>query len=269
MLSVRNLSVGINNGQRSFFPVDRISFKIERQETLALVGESGSGKSMTALALMGLLPAGAVLSGNITFNGQSISDSGLHSFQALRGKHISMIFQEPAAALNPVLTIGSQICDIIRHHHRLTHHLARARALSLFEQAGLNDPEFIFGAYPHQLSGGMAQRCMIAMALSCQPQLMIADEPTTALDVSTQTQILQLIAALQQEYHFALLMISHDLGVVSALADRVAVMQSGKILEQNSTQQLLGNPQNVYTRQLLNAHSELYDLALDGPCEDT
>jgi len=254
LLKVKNLAIKISHPGGSFFPVRDVDFSIEAGETFAIVGESGSGKTMTALALLDLLPAAAqVVGGKIFWDGQQLLGDGKSQLSKLRGKHIAMIFQNAVSALNPVFRIGTQISDIIRTHLPMSRKAARQKALALFEQVGLNRPAQIFKAYPHQLSGGMAQRVMIAIALSCHAELIIADEPTTALDKTTQVQILRLLKRLQQEQRFGLLLISHDIGWVSAMADTVAVMKSGAFVEQGPAAQILQNPAHPYTQMLLDS----------------
>ena len=252
LLCVRNLTIEIGQLNNKFFPVQDINFEIDFGKTLALVGESGSGKTLTALALLGLLPKQArQVNGEIYFKNQLVSAEDNFQFQALRGKHIAMLFQNALSALNPVFRIGTQLIDVLKTNQNLTYQAAKSNIFELFDQVGLDEHERIFTAYPHQLSGGMAQRVLIAMALSCRPELIIADEPTTALDVSTQTQILQLISSLQKSYNFSMLLISHDLHVVSTLADYIMVMRNGKILEENLTELLFASPQHPYTRELV------------------
>jgi len=207
---------------------------------------------MTALTLLDLLPAAArVVGGNVFWDGQQLLGNGKSQLSKLRGRHIAMIFQNAVSALNPVFRIGAQISDIIRTHLPMSRKAARQKALALFEQVGLNRPAQIFAAYPHQLSGGMSQRVMIAIALSCHAELIIADEPTTALDKTTQVQILRLLKRLQQEQRFGLMLISHDIGWVSAMADTVAVMKSGAFVEQGPAARILQNPAHSYTKMLL------------------
>jgi peptide/nickel transport system ATP-binding protein len=248
LLRVRNLCVHVQSSSQSVFSVQNVSFDIHPAETIALVGESGSGKTLTALALLGLLPHRAQqTAGEFLFKGKVVPSA------SLRGKYAAMIFQNPVAALNPVIRIGHQIADVIRTHLNLNAKQAKRRTLTLLELAGLNDVERVYRAYPHQLSGGMAQRVMIAMALSCQPALIIADEPTTALDVITQSQILAEIQRLQVEHRFALLLISHDMSVVRQLADTILIMRAGRIVESGPAERLLENPQHEYTQTLVNA----------------
>ncbi len=232
--------------------VDRISFEIAAGETLGLVGESGSGKSATSLALLRLLPASASLSGAMTFDGHDLLAETDATMRRLRGREIAMIFQEPMTALNPVMQIGTQIAEAIRAHHpRLSRSEVRARTLSALHEVALPDPERRVRDFPHQFSGGQRQRILIAIALANRPRLLIADEPTTALDVTVQAQILDLLRRLRQTHGLAMLFISHDLAVVSQIADRVAVMQRGRIVEQASAATLFRSPAHPYTRQLL------------------
>ncbi|CDG84456.1 ABC transporter ATP-binding protein [Janthinobacterium agaricidamnosum] len=230
-----------------------LDFSIAAGETLALVGESGCGKSSTALALMRLLPASARVKGQVLFEGQDLVTLPPPALRALRGNAISMIFQEPMTSLNPVLTIGRQIVEVLRLHQPLSAGAARRRAIELLELVKLPEPRRRIDDYPHQLSGGQRQRVMIAMAVACHPRLLIADEPTTALDVTIQAQILELLDALRREFSMALLLITHDLGVVGQWADRVAVMYGGEKLEQGTTGQIFTRPQHSYTRGLLGA----------------
>ncbi len=207
---------------------------------------------MTALALLGLLPAAAQqCSGEICFGNRRLSPDQPGSFARVRGREIAMIFQDAAAALNPVFRVGHQIDDVIRQHLRLSRRLVRRRTHSMLAQVGFDDPQRVYRAYPHQLSGGMAQRVMIAMAMSCNPRLLIADEPTTALDVTVQSRILSLIAQLQARHGFALLLVSHDIGVVARLADEILVMRAGKMVEVGAARDLLANPKHAYTRRLV------------------
>ncbi|HEX9653416.1 MAG TPA: ABC transporter ATP-binding protein [bacterium] len=256
LLRVRNLCVHVQSSSQSVFSVQDVFFDIHPAETVALVGESGSGKTLTALALLGLLPNAAhQTAGEILFKGKQLPSA------RLRGRHVAMIFQNPSAALNPVIRVGHQIEDVIRTHLRLSAKQAKGETLNLLKLAGLIDGGWVYRAYPHQLSGGMAQRVMIAMALSCKPDLIIADEPTTALDVITQNQILAQIRALQAEHGFALLLISHDMNVVARLADTIVVMRAGRMVESGPAQQLLHDPQHTYTRTLLNATTGIPNLA--------
>ncbi len=255
LLRVENLTIRIDQPHGGFLAVDDVSFELGEGETLALVGQSGSGKTMTALSLIGLLPRQArKVNGEVWFAHRRISSGGKASFKQLRGRDIAMIFQEPHCALNPVFRAGTQVVDVMKTHLRISSKSAKLKVLELFEHVGLSDPIWTYQAYAHQLSGGMAQRVMIAMALSCGPRLIIADEPTTALDVSTQLQILRLIKNLQEQHRFSLLLISHDISVVSALADSVIVMSGGKIVDRGDVRQILDHPDNSYTRSLVDAN---------------
>lgn len=256
LLRIQNLSVVFKQPRLTFLVLQKVSFELQQGRTLALLGESGSGKTMTALALLGLLPPTLEqIDGEICFAGIKLDCRNKKSFSRVLGSQIATIFQEPAAALNPVFQVGKQISEVIRTHQNVSRKAAKDRVMQVFGQVSLSDPGWVYGAYPHQLSGGMAQRVMIAMALSCAPRLIIADEPTTALDVTTQIQILQLISDLQREHGFALLLISHDINVVAQLADSIAVMRAGRIIEKGETSELVVAPRNWYTRELI--HSNL------------
>ncbi len=232
--------------------VDDVALQIEPGEVLALVGESGCGKSMTALACMRLVPRpGRIESGAIEVAGRSILELSVPEMRALRGASISMIFQEPMTSLNPVVAVGRQVTEAVHLHERVSKAAARARALDLFEKVGIPDPADRLDAYAHQLSGGLKQRVMIAMALATVPSVLIADEPTTALDVTIQAQILELLREVQREFEVAILLITHDLGVVNELADRVAVMYAGKIVEEGTRMDVLGGGRHPYTQGLM------------------
>ncbi|PAV27827.1 peptide ABC transporter ATP-binding protein [Virgibacillus profundi] len=232
--------------------VDNISFSIYPGETVALVGESGSGKSITALSVMQLInKPGRIVEGNILIDGEEIIQLNPKQMTKIRGNEIAMIFQEPMTALNPVYTIGNQITEILRKHKKMSKIDARDKAINLLKTVGIPRAEEIMKEYPHQLSGGMRQRVMIAMAISCEPKLLIADEPTTALDVTIQAQILDLMAEMKEKYHMALLLITHDVGVVSEYADRVMVMYGGQIVEHAQTKELLRHTKHPYTKGLL------------------
>ncbi len=228
-----------------------IAFDVAEHQTVALVGESGSGKSVTAMAIVGLLPGNAEPSGSIAFQGRELLGASRRSLQRLRGKDIACVFQEPMSALNPVLTIGRQIAEPLLRHLRLSRRQARARAESLLDEVGMPEPRRRLASYPHELSGGQQQRAMIAMALACEPRLLIADEPTTALDVTIQRQILELLARLKTRHRMSMLFISHDLGVVGEIADRVVVMRRGEIREAGPVAAIFGAPRDPYTRALL------------------
>ena len=234
--------------------VDGVSFEIHAGEVLSLVGESGCGKSMTALSVMRLVPKpGRVSSGTIELCGHDVLSRSVAEMRLLRGSAAAMIFQEPMTSLNPVQTVGSQVVEAIRLHERVDIASARRRVVELFEQVRIPDPETRVDAYPHELSGGLKQRVMIAMALSMRPKLLIADEPTTALDVTIQAQILELMRELQRELGTAILLITHDLGVVNELADRIAVMYAGRIVEEGTREEVLGGARHPYTQGLLRA----------------
>jgi peptide/nickel transport system ATP-binding protein len=232
--------------------VKGISFQINAGETLGLVGESGSGKSATSLAVLRLLPHTATVRGSVQFGGEDLLGLPEETMRRRRGREIAMIFQEPMTALNPVMTVGGQIAEAVRAHHpRETRREVRAKVLAVMEEVGLPEVERRAKDYPHQFSGGQRQRILIAMAIVNRPQLLIADEPTTALDVTVQAQILGLLNGLRREHGLAMLFISHDLAVVAQVADRVAVMQRGEIVEQASVRELFGAPQHPYTQRLL------------------
>ncbi len=255
LLSVRDLSVTFTQGGRTTTAVDRISFDIAKGETVALVGESGSGKSVSALSVLKLLPypPAAHPGGQILFQGDDLLVKDEQALRKVRGNKITMIFQEPMTSLNPLHTIEQQIVEVLSLHQGMGDRQARARTLELFHEVGIRDPEKRLGAYPHQLSGGQRQRVMIAMALANEPELLIADEPTTALDVTVQAQILELLAQLKQKNGMSMLFITHDLGIVRKIADRVCVMTKGKIVETGPTAEIFANPQHDYTRHLLAA----------------
>jgi oligopeptide/dipeptide ABC transporter ATP-binding protein len=232
--------------------VDDVALRVEPGEVLALVGESGCGKSMTALACMRLVPRpGRIESGTIELAGRSILELSVPEMRALRGAGISMIFQEPMTSLNPVVAVGRQVTEAVHLHERISKSAARARALELFEKVGIPDPSDRLDAYPHQLSGGLKQRVMIAMALATVPSVLIADEPTTALDVTIQAQILELLREVQREFEVAILLITHDLGVVNELADRVAVMYAGRFVEEGTRMDVLAGGRHPYTQGLM------------------
>ncbi|TKB13771.1 MAG: ABC transporter ATP-binding protein [Mesorhizobium sp.] len=255
LLSVRDLSVAFAQGGTQSMAVDHISFDIARGETLALVGESGSGKSVSALSVLKLLPypAASHPSGKILFHGADLLGANEKTLRGVRGNKITMIFQEPMTSLNPLHTIEQQIVEVLKLHQGLGDRQARARVLELLTEVGIRDPQKRLDAYPHQLSGGQRQRVMIAMALANEPELLIADEPTTALDVTVQAQILELLAGLKSRKGMSMLFITHDLGIVRKIADRVCVMTKGKIVETGPTKEIFANPQHAYTKHLLAA----------------
>lgn len=255
VLSIEGLHVQLPLGSERAYAVEDVSYALAPQEILCVVGESGSGKSLTARAVMGLLPAPHVQyeKGRILFQGEDLTQASPERMRQVRGGEISMIFQEPMTALNPVMRIGDQIDEVIRFHVSQSRRQRRELALALLEDVHLPDPPRIMSAYPHELSGGQRQRAMIAMALALEPKVLIADEPTTALDVTTQAQILHLIRELQKKHHTGVLFITHDIGVVADIADRVAVMQHGRIVEIDTVERVLNHPQHEYTRALIDA----------------
>ncbi|MCF6169651.1 MAG: ABC transporter ATP-binding protein [Bacteroidales bacterium] len=252
MISVENLSIAFGSGPDKLLAVDDISFHLLKGQSLGLVGESGSGKSVTALAIMRLLPPQAILeTGKILFNGKDLLRSDSKLVAGLRGNRIAMIFQEPMTALNPVKRCGAQVAETIARHRKSGSKAIRQQVIELFRKVKLPRPEAIFKTYPHQISGGQKQRVMIAMAIANKPDLLIADEPTTALDVTVQKEILDLLNDLKAEYGMSLLFISHDLGVVARVADEVAVMYKGKIVEQGKVKQIFSHPEHPYTKGLM------------------
>ncbi|HXZ45885.1 MAG TPA: ABC transporter ATP-binding protein [Pseudolabrys sp.] len=255
LLSIRDLSIAFGYGARESLAVDRVSFEINKGETVALVGESGSGKSVTALSVMKLLPYPAAHhpSGTINFQGRDLLAMSEREIRQVRGNDITIIFQEPMTSLNPLHTIEKQIGEILSLHQSLNGQAARSRTVELLGQVGIPDPAGRLGAYPHQLSGGQRQRVMIAMALANEPELLIADEPTTALDVTVQAQILKLLKDTQRRLGMSMLFITHDLGIVRKLADRVCVMHRGKIVEHGAVERVFTSPEHSYTRALLAA----------------
>jgi microcin C transport system ATP-binding protein len=255
ILSIRDLSIAFGNGSREVLAVNRVSFDIRKGETMALVGESGSGKSITALSVMKLLPYPAAHhpSGSIKFQGRELLTMREQEIREVRGNDIAIIFQEPMTSLNPLHTIEKQIREILSLHQGLNGEAARSRIVELLGQVGIPDPAGRLGSYPHQLSGGQRQRVMIAMALANEPELLIADEPTTALDVTVQAQILKLLKDTQTQLGMSMLFITHDLGIVRKLADRVCVMQRGEIVEQGEVERVFTAPEHPYTRALLAA----------------
>jgi oligopeptide/dipeptide ABC transporter ATP-binding protein len=252
LLEVSDLRTAFPGPEGPIHVVDGVSFSVAKGEVLALVGESGSGKSMTALSILRLIPKpGRVVGGSVRLGGEELLDLSVTEMRRVRGGRISMIFQEPMTCLNPVVRVGKQVVEAIRLHEHCSVAEARARARALFVEVGIPDPEARLDAHPHQLSGGLKQRVMIAMALSTRPEMLIADEPTTALDVTVQAQILALLRDLQRDRDMSILLITHDLGIVNELADRVAVMYAGRLVEVAERTELLGNPLHPYTEGLL------------------
>ena len=255
ILEVNNLRVSFRQDGQVFPAVRDVSFAIERGETVALVGESGSGKSVTALSTVSLLGESAIVEGSVTYNGEEMVGASETALRKIRGNDISFIFQEPMTSLNPLHTLEKQLAESLALHQGLTGDAAKDRIIELLTKVGIRDPETRLGAYPHQLSGGQRQRVMIAMALANGPELLIADEPTTALDVTIQAQILELLAELKEAEDMSLLFITHDLGIVRKIADRVCVMKNGEIVETGPTKEIFANPQHPYTQMLLSAES--------------
>lgn len=253
ILSVEHLSVSIGEGRSRVTILKDVSFHLERGKTLGIVGESGCGKSMTALAIMGLLPEGAELEGRIVFGDRDLLSLDARDWTRIRGPKIAMIFQEPMTALNPVMTVGNQIAEMLIVHEKMNPAQARKVTIDLLNQVGIADPDARVDAYPHQLSGGMRQRVMIAMALACRPDILIADEPTTALDVSIESQILDLLLTLQKRHGMALVLISHNLAVISEMSDDVIVMYAGRVVESGPVPHVLGQPAHPYTRGLMSS----------------
>jgi oligopeptide transport system ATP-binding protein len=253
LLEVRNLETQFKTQDGIVRAVNNVSFHLDRGETLGIVGESGSGKSVTALSIMRLIPSppGRIVGGQIVFDGENLLDYTEEEMRHIRGNRISMIFQDPMTSLNPVLTIGRQITEALELHMKMSGSEARKRAIELLSMVGIPSAARRLDDYPHQFSGGMRQRVMIAMALSCNPELLIADEPTTALDVTIQAQILELINRLKNELGTAVIIITHDLGVVAGMADRVIVMYAGRIVEEGPTEAIFSDPRMPYTIGLL------------------
>ncbi|MGW8303891.1 MAG: ABC transporter ATP-binding protein, partial [Desulfobacterales bacterium] len=253
LLSVQDLKVYFRSEDEVARAVDGVSFDVRREETVCLVGESGCGKTVTALSVMGLvpIPPGEIADGRVLFREQNLLDFNDSEMQKIRGNHIAMVFQEPLTSLNPVFTIGDQIGEAIRTHEHLPESEVNGRIQQLLKDVGIPSPAERLSDYPHQLSGGQRQRVMIAMALACSPDLIIADEPTTALDVTVQAQILRLLGSIQKQRSMSVLYITHDLGVVSTVADRVSVMYAGIIAEQGNRQDIFNDPKHPYTQALL------------------
>ena len=258
LLEIRNLQTHFPTRAGLVRAVDGVSFYLDRGELLGLVGESGCGKSMTALSIMRLVaPPGKIVSGEIVFDGKDLLKLSNAEMRAVRGDDIAMIFQDPMTSLNPVFTVGEQIAEALRLHRKLSRKQAKQGAIEAMREVAIPDPATRVNDYPHQLSGGMRQRVMIAMALACDPKLLIADEPTTALDVTIQAQILDLLNNLRKTRDLAILLITHDLGVVAEVADRVAVMYTGKIVEESPVDELFAKPKHPYTEGLLHSVPKL------------
>ena len=253
LLSVKNLTVEFTTRDGIAPVIDDLSFDLAPGETLSLVGESGCGKSMTALAIMGLIPSppGRVASGSISLAGENLLQAGDTRMRAVRGNDISMVFQEPMTSLNPVFTVGEQISETLRRHQGLTRRQAKALSIEMLDAVQISLPTRRINDYPHQLSGGMRQRVMIAMALACRPKVLIADEPTTALDVTVQAQIFDLMRAVGKETEAAIILITHDMGSVAEMAERVVVMYAGRKIEEGCVDDILARPRHPYTRGLI------------------
>lgn len=252
LLEIRNLTTAFPGEDRLLKAVDGVSFSLQKGEVLCLVGESGCGKSMTALSILRLVPPpGSIIGGEMLFDGRNLMTMEAEEIRLIRGDRISMVFQEPMSALNPVFTIGDQVSEVLRIHRNMDRGEAHLKAVELLEEVGIPDPERRTGEYPHQMSGGMQQRALIAMAMACEPDLLIADEPTTALDVTVQAQILRLMERLIRGHDRSLLLITHDLGVVAEVADRVCVMYAGVIVEISPVKPLFADPGHPYTMGLM------------------
>ncbi len=262
LLEIDGVSVEFASGPSAARVLNEVAFTVQPRQTLGIVGESGCGKSMTALSIMRLVPSppGRISAGRVALNGEDLLQLSDQRMRDIRGNRIAMIFQEPMTALNPVFTVGDQIAEALRRHLGLDGALARNRGIDLLKAVGIPSPTQRFDEYPHQLSGGMRQRVMIAMAIACEPELLIADEPTTALDVTVQAQIFDLLRALQEERGMGLILITHDMGVIAEMTDRVVVMYGGRVVEEGETADVLARPEHPYTRGLVACVP-----ALDGP----
>lgn len=269
LLAVENLSVNFSQGDKTIEAVKSVSFMLNPQETVAIVGESGSGKSVTALSILQLLPypKASHPSGHVYFKGNDLIGAGESYLRSIRGNKISMVFQEPMTSLNPLHNVEKQIMEVLQIHKGLTGKAGYNRCLEVLEMAGFKDGKSRLKAYPHQLSGGQRQRVMIAMALACEPEILIADEPTTALDVTIQAQLLDLLKDLQRQLGMAMLLITHDLGIVKKMADRLVVMKDGHMVEEGGTESVFSNPTTLYTKHLINSfpRGEAVPAALDAP----
>ena len=260
LLEVKDLTTTFTGDYGKTISVDHVSFHVDEGETVCIVGESGCGKSVTSLSVMGLLGrGGAVSEGTVVFEGSNLLDMSEKELDLVRGNRMTMIFQDPLTSLNPVFTVGSQITESIKTHLKLSGKEAAERAIALLQRVGMPDAAGTMKKYPHTLSGGMRQRAMIAMALSCHPKLLIADEPTTALDVTIQAQIMRLIKELQQENGMSVILITHDIGLVANMADRVLVMYAGQVVEEASVKELFCNPRHPYTKALLDTVPTIRD----------
>ena len=261
LLEVKNLKVGFATDSGPILAVNDVSFKVNKGEIVAIVGESGSGKSVSANSIMGLIaPPGRIEAGEILMDGKDLSKVSKRTMRAIRGNDISMIFQEPMTSLNPLFKVGDQIEESIRLHQSVSRKQAKERAIAMLKKVGIPRAEKVYASYPHLLSGGMRQRVMIAMALSCNPRLLIADEPTTALDVTIQAQILELMKDLIRVQDTSIILITHDLGVVAEMADRVIVMYAGQVVEEADVYQLFKEPNHPYTKGLLNSTPKIHEI---------
>jgi peptide/nickel transport system ATP-binding protein/oligopeptide transport system ATP-binding protein len=267
LLSVKNLRTYFYTSDGVSRAVDGVSFEVAKGMTLGIVGESGCGKSVTAMTILRLIPEppGKVVSGSITYKGQNLLKFSNRQMRDIRGDEISMIFQEPMTSLNPVFTVGEQIAEVFRVHRRLSRREAWSEAIRMLDTVKIPVPKQRAGEYPHQMSGGMRQRAMIAMALACDPDLLIADEPTTALDVTVQAQILQLMEDLKQKFESSIMMITHDLGVIAEIADEVVVMYAGQIVERAPVRELFADPQHPYTQGLLKSIPKIDEITSGKP----
>jgi peptide/nickel transport system ATP-binding protein len=259
MIDIRDLSVTFRRGKKPVKAVNGVSLAVRQGEVVALLGESGSGKSVTMRSLLRLHPTGTLIEGTMTVAGQDVTGLSKRQLGDLRGAVVSMVFQEPRLALDPVYTLGHQIEETIIRHERVSRKEANARALALFEKVRIPSPQRRLQNYPHEMSGGMLQRAMIAMSLACNPKVLLADEPTTALDATVQIQILLLIRELQKEYGLSVIFVTHDIGVAAEVADRVAVMYAGRIVEEGTVSDIIKAPKHPYTKGLLGARVELAD----------
>ena len=260
LLKVENLTIAFSEDSVQTVVVEDVNFSVKPGEVLCIVGESGCGKSVTALSILGLLsPNARVLRGSIVFEGKDFLQMSEKEMDEIRGDEITMVFQDVMNSLNPVLTIGNQLTEVIRIHMGYDKKKAREYAIEMIKKVGLPDADAIMKKYPHMLSGGMQQRVMIAMALSCRPKLIIADEPTTALDVTIQMQIMKLLVELQKEFHMSIILITHDIGVVAELADRVIIMYAGQCMEEANVYRVFEQPAHPYTRALLKSVPCIYD----------
>ncbi len=264
LISVRNLCIEFSTERGVIRAIDDISFDIFPGETLGMVGESGCGKSVTSLAILGLVPSppGRIVRGSIKLDGRELVGLSESAYRKVRGSEISMIFQEPMTALNPVFRVSSQMCDVISRHKNVTRKAARALAVDMLDSVGIPSPDKRIDEYPHQMSGGMRQRVMIAMALSCGPKLLLADEPTTALDVTTQAQVMEQIVHLQEQFGTAVVLVTHDLGVVAETCSRAVVMYAGRVIEEAPIERLFAHPHHPYTSGLLKSIPQIREKKL-------